>query len=325
MPERFEKDSGSSHYILGSLLFIIGLLVLILIINLRSRADDSSTQVTLNNTAPVVDTLTFSETSQGASIDNFTVNENTTKPLYIYGTYHDDNGCADVNTLGFVLYGGSSVGGTGCSYNDTNCYNQNSTGYTCNFTSVGSNTCDGGTDTTADYVCSVPVQFFADATDDGPYSGNDWVARVSATDASTSTGYYDSGILTFYTLSALDVGSSINYGSLGLSSTSPSSIPLAITNTGNNNALDVNVSGTNMSCTVGSIPVGNQHYSTASAAPYGSMTALTGSPELIDFNIVKATSAGTPSDEDLYWQLQVPSSGLSGSCAGTSTFSAIQF
>ena len=323
MPERFEKEPGSSHYILGSLLFIIGLLVLILIINLRSRADDSSTQVSLNNSTPVVDTLTFSETSQGASIDNFTVNENTTKPLYIYGTYHDDNGCSDVTTLGFVLYGGSSVGGTSCSYNDANCYNQNSTGYTCNFTSVGSNTCDGGTDTTADYVCSVPVQFFADATDDGPYSGNDWVARVSATDAATTTGYYDSGILTFYTLSALDVGSSINYGSLALGSSSTTDIPVTITNTGNNNSLDVNLSGTDMSCTVGTIPVGNQHYSTTAAQSYGSMTALTSTPTLQLLGLTKATSAGSPSTDDLYWKIQIPSSGVAGSCTGTTTFSAI--
>lgn len=324
MPESHGKNTNNSaHYLLGSLFFVAGLLVLIFVINLQSRANDSSTQVNVTNSPPTVNTVYFSETSEGAQISDLSLNENTSKTLYIYGSYTDDNGCSDVTSLNFTLYGGSSIGGANCPQNDLNCYNQNSTGYSCNFTSVASDQCTGGTDTTANYVCSVPVQYFADATDDGPYSANDWVARVTATDNSSSTGYLDSALLTVNTLTALDVGSSINYGSLALGATSAADVPLPITNTGNKIGLNVNASGTNMTCTAGSIPASNQHYSTLAGQLYSYTLALNTFPTLISFGIPKAASVSSPSTENLYWRLQIPSTGINGSCTGTSTFSAI--
>jgi hypothetical protein len=321
MAERTDDGNRSAlQYILAALLFIGGLLLLVVVINLRSQADDSSTSASISNQAPTVDELVVSDSSQGAAISALDLNENVNKSIYVYGSYTDNNGCADVTSLTLELYQlGSSV--SGCTTNDLNCYNGSSTGYSCNWTSVPGDACSGGTDATANYECTVPIRYFADATDAGPFSTYNWAAKVVATDAAsafgTAIGNYEVN-----TLTALDVGTSINYGSLSLSSTSPADETLTITNTGNNDALNVLASGTNMTCTVGSIPVGNQHYASSSGQAYGSMTALSGSPANIGASINKATSIGTPSTYDTYWKLQVPSSGLAGSCSGTSTFSA---
>lgn len=321
MAERNDGGNSSAlNYILATLLFIGGLLLIVVVVNLRSRADDSSTSATISNAAPTINTLYFSESSQGSSISDLSLNENTTKPLYVYGSYTDNNGCADVSSLTLQLYQNGSAT-TGCSYNDRNCYNSNSTGYSCNFTTVPGDTCSGGTDVTANYECTVPIQFFADATDSGPFSAYDWVGRIEATDASSTSGYL-TGLLTINTLTALDVGSSINYGSLSIGQTSASDETLAITNTGNNDSLQVLGSGTNMSCTVGSIPVGNQRYALASGVGYGYMTSLTGSPVNLGATISKATALASPSTYNTFWKLQIPSSGVAGTCYGTSTFSA---
>lgn len=325
MAERMERmDDGNRStllYILAALLFIGGLLLLVVVVNLRSRADDSTTSATITNAAPTVDSVTVAETSQGLSLTNISLNENTTKNIYVYGSYTDNNGCADVTSIALQFYN-SGTGGVGCAANDNRCYNNNSTGYNCSFTSVPGDSCSGGTDVTANYQCSVPIQYFAEPNDLGSYDPPiNWVARITATDAALATGYSTRDV-TVNTLTALDVGSSINYGSLGVGATSASDAPLVISNTGNNNSLRVYGSGTNMACTVGSIPVGNQHYSVVAGADYNSMIPLTGSQANTGAIITKATSASTPSTYTIYWKLRIPSSGLSGSCSGTSTFSA---
>jgi len=319
MAERFDDSNKSAlSYILAALLFIGGLLLLVVVINLRSSADDTSSSASINNATPVINSVTFSETSQGPSISAFTPNENTTKSIYVYGSYTDNNGCADVTSLSMQLYQTLSAS-SGCSYNDNRCYNSNSTGYSCNFTTVPGDACSGGTDTTANYECTVPIQYFAEATDTGPLLSGYWVGAVSATDASAANGS-NSANFEMNTLTALDVGSSINYGSLGLGDTSADT-PVTITNTGNKDPLDVQVSGTSMGCTVGTIPTSSQKYALASGVAYGSMISLTGSAVSSGALVSKATAAASPSTYNIYWKLLVPSSGLSGSCAGTTTFS----
>jgi hypothetical protein len=71
---------------------------------------------------------------------------------------------------------------------------------------VGSENC-----VTGNYECTVPIRYFAEATDAGPYSGSVWRGRIVATDAALATGaaFNDIEILT---LSALDVSTTIIIG-----------------------------------------------------------------------------------------------------------------
>ncbi len=320
MAERYEEGSKSAlNYILAALLFIGGLLLLVVVINLRSQADDSQTSTTIGNEAPTVNTVTFAESTQGVSLSSFTVAENTTKNIYIYGSFTDNNGCADVTSLTMEFFQtGSAV--SGCTYNDNRCYNSNSTGYSCNFTTIPG-ACSGGSSETGNYECTVPVQYFAEATDAGPYSASVWRGRIVATDAALATGAATNDV-EILTLSALDVGSSISYGSLGLNAQS-SDVSLTVTNTGNNDSLNVWVSGTAMACTFGSIPVGNQRYALASGVSYSSMIPLTGTATSSGAIVSKATSAGSPSNYNLYWKLLTPTGGVNGTCTGTTTFSGV--
>ena len=322
MPEKMMEDS-KGHYILGLLLFISGLLVLLVVVTLRSQADDSSTSATINNATPSVDTITISDTSLGSSIGNIDLNENTTKTVYVHGAYSDANGCSDVATSGsLTLRFFLTPSGSTCTQNDTNCYTTGSTGYTCNYSTVPGDSCSGGSDTTANYECSVPLQYFAVPTDNGsPNQFTDWRGLITAVDGSNATGTLYYGV-EVNTLRALDVTASINYGSLSVGATSGTDVPSTITNTGNDDDLDVEISGTSMACTAGTIAVGNQKYSLTASEAYGSMIALSGTPVTQQTNIPAATVVATPSTDDVYWKLQVPN-GVSGSCSGTTTFSAV--
>lgn len=324
MPEKM-IDESKSHYILGLLLFMTGLLVLLVVVVIRSQADDSSTSVTITNDSPTINTITISTSTEAAYPASFIdLNENTTKMVYVHGQYTDNNGCADVaasGTLAFKFYRSGVGGGSDCSQNDSSCYDQNSTSYNCN-PSMASNPCAGGTQISANYECSVPLQFFADATDAGTYNAQNWVALITAYDETSASGSASS-TTEINTLTALDVTPSINYGSLSLGATSGYDATSTITNTGNNDALNTDLSGTPMACTVGTIPVANQHYSITGGFTYSGALALSSTPTTYGLSLNKATSVGTPSTKDIYWKIQIPGSGLSGSCSGTTTFSAI--
>ncbi len=317
--------SNKSHLIIGLLLFIVGLLIILVAVSLRSQADDSTSSSTVNNQAPTVDSITLSATSGGSSAASLDMNENSTKTAYVHGAYTDNNGCSEVATGGsftLVLYRSAVSNGSSCTRNDADCLRSSTTGYTCNYSSLPANTCAGDTDVTANYECSVPVQFFADPTDSGSYSAQNWVALITATDSGSLAGT-NSATTEVNTLTALNVGSTISFGALALGATS-SEVALTVTNTGNNNALDVQTSGTAMACTVGTITLASEKvkYSSSTGQAFGSMTALTGSAASLRISLTKSVDGGSASNTSTYWRLQLPSSGLSGSCSATVTFTA---
>lgn len=315
---------SKAHYVVGLLLFITGLLVILIGISLRSQADNSSSSASVNNIAPTVDTITISESTQGNSASSINVNENSDKTVYVHGQYTDNNGCSEVSSQGnysLVLYRSGVTNGASCTADNASCLNSATTNYGCNF-SMTSNPCSGGTDTTADYQCSVPLKFFADPTDAGSYSAQNWIAKIVVTDNSSATDNKTATMET-NTLTALDVTSAINFGALALNaSTTLTSAAgaLTVTNTGNNNALNIGLSGTDMACSVGSIPVAKLAYTTGTwNGFYGNYSKyLSGSNVSAGMAIAK----GAASTATTYWGLHLPSSGLSGSCAGAITFNA---
>ena len=131
------------------------------------------------------------------------------------------------------------------------------------------------------------------------------------------------------TLLAVDITDSIDYGSLALNATTAdtTAFDTIVTNTGNSATVGVQVksdASTAMSCDIGTIPVGNERYHAASATPYTSKTALKATDETVAGVSAAKTTDGLTGDEDtVSWGLQMPVSGVGGTCSGTVVFTAI--
>jgi len=114
---------------------------------------------------------------------------------------------------------------------------------------------------------------------------------------------------------------------LGATTANTTAFDTVVINTGNKSTIGVQVksgAATAMTCTVGSIPVGNEKYHANSTTAYESKTALSDVDTTVDdVSAAKTTDGISGNTDTIGWGLQMPSSGVSGSCAGTVVFTAI--
>jgi hypothetical protein len=175
----------------------------------------------------------------------------------------------------------------------------------------------------ANWTTTIPIQYYADATDIGQYSGDNWTALVTPTDGS-GVGTGATATNEIASMRGLAVTDAIDYGTIELgNNTNNGNQTVTVTNTGNVAIGSQVNSGTvvAMACSRGSIPVGNEKYS-AGNANYGSLTELTSSAVTVaGFSVAKRVNA-IPS-APTYWGLGMPVTGAIGSCAGTVVFTAI--
>ncbi len=278
------------------------------------------------NAAPIVSGVTIALTSgmSAPAESSIITNESADKTIFIHGSYSDDNGCTDVATSGTVrmtFYRSWVDNGPTCTENRAYCFRSTSVGYTSNI-NFGSS-CTGGADTTGDFEFSVPVPFYVDPTDTGEFEAQNWIASVTAVDNALAEGT-NTATTEIATLSSMDMTSSVNFGNVALDTSHASeSFVLTVTNTGNNNTLDLGVHGTPMNCTRGTIPVGNVGYVTTTfTSLISAYTPVATSTVSANVNILKGT-VGTPSSQmNVYWDLIVPVRGVGGTCAGTLTLTA---
>jgi hypothetical protein len=91
--------------------------------------------------------------------------------------------------------------------------------------------------------------------------------------------------------------------------------------------IDAIYSGTNYTCTSGTIPATNTKYGLTSANYDALTTGLTESAVTqTDFDLgVRgvASSNGVDSDKSEYWGILIPTSGVSGTCTNTLTVTAV--
>ena len=329
MSQSTPPSGGNTHAVMGLLLFITGLLIVLVGVSLRSQADDTTTQATITNSAPTVNSpVNLGYASQTADTNPLTLTEGAPRTLYVFGEYTDTNSCLDVTTSGtmrLVFYRSGVSGGTACTESKLNCLNENSSGYTSSSNVGGS--CTGQSDTTADYQFSVPMQYYIDATDVGPYSAQDWIAYVVAVDGGGAEGTRSSSGRELNTLEALTIDASFDFGNVTLGSTNvhETNNDLTLTNTGNDNTLDFRLSGTAMGCNGGgSIPVGNVKYVTTTySSTIGDYTALSTSPAYARISLTKRSIASNaPAVTSTWLGVVVPSTGVAGVCSGSLTFTA---
>ena len=214
---------------------------------------------------------------------------------------------------------GTLIGRGTCATDPSNCYAPVSM-------TIVTDTCtSGGTDLSADYTASIEVQYYADATDAGTYEATTWSLHVIPSDAATGIAG-DDDTAEMNTLTALDVSTPITYGALALNGITPDTIgyDTTVTNTGNKATIGVQVksgAATSMECTIGNIPVGKEKYDAVSTTTYALKTALKATDETVaDVSAAKGASGNT---DTVGWGLQMPATGVAGTCAGTVVFTAI--
>lgn len=296
-----------SRNLVGILLFSCAYLITVVyIFSLSTQA--------IANTAPTVDTITIAtSTPTGSNISEINLLEDTTRNIYVRGAFSDVDGCGDVKTSGtlkIVFYHSAASNAEACNANNSDCYKGTYAGGECTMSG-----CTTGTETSANYECTIPLQYYA-----LPSSTNTtyWKAIVTSTDGGSLEGSI-SATVEVNPLIAVTVSSVIDYGPVAIDTPSTSEKTAVVRNTGNA-TIDTELSGTDMICEVNQIPVEYQRYSLVSGTEYNQMTAMTTSSVLLQMNIFRQNS------KDVYFRLSVPASliPLRGTCAGTNTFIAVQ-
>ncbi|MCK5027781.1 MAG: hypothetical protein KAS07_05170, partial [Candidatus Pacebacteria bacterium] len=169
------------------------------------------------------------------------------------------------------------------------------------------------------------LQYFADPTDLGSdFEGQSWLPQVTIYDtggnSDTSSGL---GVLV-YTMHALSVAESINYGTLSVGSTTEDiNATTTIQNTGNDN-IDVSLDGTDLVSAGGSIDVDKQKYATSTFTYSACVICdfLTGTSTPYEVDLPKPTSTTSPVTEEVFWGIEVPIGSAGLSHQGVNTFTA---
>lgn len=260
------------------------------------------------NASPTIDTVRVGTTANGTNVSPLTLTANTTTTYYINGTVSDTDGYADIIDVDARLYRSGATGGVACTADDNDCYIQ----ATCSLT--------GGSGDSVNYSCQVDLQYFADPTDTGTYSADTWNVRVSATD-SVDTVHDDTYTNEINTLSAINIPGDVAHGNVSLGATIDGTT-LTVNNAGN---VDVNLDlsmASDISCTIGTIPIANNKYDLSDVA-YASLTyTLSSTPATLDVDLPQQTNDGVQVSDTIYWGIQIPASEVGGSCSGTITATA---
>ena len=285
----------------------------------------SNSAFTVNNVAPVVSNVTL---NGGSAID---LVEASTKTVTVTATVTDNNGCASGEIASVYAYVyRSGIAYTNCDTlaeaNENNCYPQ----VTCN---VEAASCTGPGDASANYTCTINMQYFAEPTDTGtPYDAQNWLATVKATDNNSATHNLEVATgqeVNSLTAFAISPGT-IDYGQLAvLGRNDPLDKILTTTATGNV-GLDQSHYGSANMCTNFSIcsggtpiPVGKQKYALAASTAYASGTALTTTAVEVELNVPKPTST-TAVSKNTWWGIEIPNGTLPGVYEGQNTITAVK-
>lgn len=267
-------------------------------------ADVATSRVTVVNAAPTVSNVVL---NGGA---NITLTENTTTNVICTATITDDNGGSDITSATATVY--RTGQGSSCNADDNNCYQNVS----CTLSAPDGNNRYA--------TCTVAIWFHAEPTDTGsPWESDNWTCYVLAQDTQNATGSATSSAVELNTLRALDFSSLIDYGTYGPGQGDASTTHETTATTTGNSAIDVELSGTDMTSDGNSISVGQQHYATSTVA-YSSGTALTTTPTAFEVDLPKPTTHPSNSTDIIYWGIQIPSGQPTGTYTGTVTVTAIQ-
>jgi hypothetical protein len=270
------------------------------------------------NASPAVDSVYISDSANSQTDDYhdiaITPIAGGTKILHINGLVSDTDGEVMIGNTSLVFYRSGLTDTYNCGADNNNCYRVS----TCDLSS--------NNETTKKYDCPISLEYYTDATDaGGRFPGDNWVAYVKTINASSSEAINNSTTKEVATVLSLDISGVINYGGLSLGdvTTADNNYELVIAQKGNSLA-DVEVSGADMTCDIGSIPVGNQKWSLSDVSyNSGSTVALSTTPTRTNLNMGYRDDDGTALTKALFWNISIPATGIKGSCSGSNTITAI--
>jgi hypothetical protein len=125
-------------------------------------------------------------------------------------------------------------------------------------------------------------------------------------------------------LVALDVTSSIDYGTLAPGGENDTDKTATVTATGNV-GLDVEYSGTDMSSGSNSISVSQQKYDLTGGKTWSNMDyTLSSTPTERELNCQKTTNHSSPATKNTYFRIKIPEGQPTGTYFGTNTFGAVK-
>lgn len=315
-------SNHSTHWLIGGALALTSVFLVVAIVIVNSNADDVTTSTTVSNATPTVTSVYISSSANGGA-DSYgsgiTLTAGSTATVHVNGVFTDTNGGGDIPDNGATVkfFRTAATGGAACSADNNDCYSVS--GVSCTLGVASGNT--------RAYDCPVALQYWADATDAGTYIADNWTASVTVTDtAGPATSSASTKTVEVNSLTALSIPSTIAYGSLalGASTTNVNNVEKTISQSGNTQA-DVNVSSSAaMTCTTGTIGVGNQEWAVTDVSFGGGGTQLTGTPaQVTGLNVAVRTSEVTDTSSILYWNIVMPPNGAGGSCTGTTTITAL--
>lgn len=275
-----------------------------------------SKSYTTNNVSPSVSNVVVN----GAA--DITLTAGTTTNVTVTGTITDANSCQNISSVKTSLYR-SGVGYSACDTVGELNYNYCYSLVTC---SVSGGSCTGGTDASADYSCTVTMQYHTDPTDVSTvYSAENWLGTILVTDSGALTATAESSTpIEVASLTALSLDALVSYGNIGLGQDSGATNATTTVTALGNVGIDTELSGTSMTNGTDTIPVANQKYGTTAFTYSSGGTALSTTPVEIELNVLKTTSVGTPATKSLYWGIAIPGSISFGTYTGTNNITAIK-
>lgn len=234
---------------------------------------------------------------------DITLAEGTNKTIVGTGTITDLNGYGHLSSVTGYLF--LTTTGAGASDN-------RSTHYTSSCVSNGD-----GSGNTESYNCTFNVSHYAVPTDSGAnQSATNWTFLMAPLDAE-GAGTNGTDVVEVETLLAFSISPSlISFGSLNLSTnTTDTNQQVNVTNRGNVQ-LDVVMSGTNLSCSPGIIPVTFLEYED-NPFSYGVGIDLLESGVELDLDVSRGHQGNETPGKVTYYGFGVPGTAVGGSCSGT--------
>jgi|GEM_PF-4767677 len=342
------NEDRKMHYIFGALLGFAGLVILLIFVTLSSQAENESqgATTTLGNALPTIDSIYFDissytgqapyspgtrsggyETGGTLTLDEgpATASGNTLTNLYVDVSYTDLNGCTEVEDTGSytmaLRHTGVSLGTASGGFCSAQSFGHEDE---CFVLSSGcTDSCAGGTDVDGTISCVFEVPHFA-------LQGT-WHVDAAVADA-TGTFVEDTGNSTLTNeqvtaIGLLDVG--LDFGTVDLGATTTVGVDTTgIRNTGNDNTTYLGVYGDDYSCSgrdLGSFTIDKMKFASSSVAYESALGVVGSNPTAATAGVVlskqiKYSTIEENSQKDtLYWGLQTPSSGYSGTCTTTIT------
>jgi hypothetical protein len=329
-----EEKKSMPKKVRNSLLVLVCVLALLGIQGLAKATDNYSATAS-------VDVGNIPPRASSASLNGetaITLVEGTTTPItggigagqvVVSGTVTDDNSCKDLVDVKVYVYKGYANLASCTTTNYSTCYVLDDPSPSTDSSCTGVSDLEYNVNNTT-LNNQLAMEYYA-LPAAGPGSNDLWYATIKPSDHAglTASGNWSTSTGTVLnTLTALDAGTTITYGSVSNNSSSTGNHTALVSNMGNT-LLDYNLSGANLTCAspgTGTIPVGNQQYALSSftyeSTPTQGQVALSGGATLLAADIAIATQSTVPSQKASYWQVFVPYN-VVGTCSGAVTFAAI--